>query len=116
MRNALAELKTHMDAFDQSFETLEFIIIYKEVSCTVFKEVSYNDKEILIDSPKGHITLADIERLNFDYDAGYGGQELFGIVKYKDGTWATRGEYDGSEWWEYHDAPTYEEFKSKVNI
>ena len=108
MRNALSELKTHMDAFDQSFDTLEFIII--------FKEVSYTEKEILIDSPKGHITLADIERLNFIYDAGYGGQELFGIVKYKDGTWATRGEYDGSEWWEYHDAPTYEEFKSKANI
>jgi hypothetical protein len=40
-----------------------------------------------------------LEELNFNYDAGYGGQELFGTIWYKDGTWAERGEYDGSEWW-----------------
>jgi len=40
-----------------------------------------------------------------DYDSGYGGQELFGTIWYKDGTWSTRGEYDGSEWWENHSCP-----------
>lgn len=40
-----------------------------------------------------------------DYDDGYGGQELFGNIWFEDGTYADRGEYDGSEWWEYHKVP-----------
>jgi len=40
-----------------------------------------------------------------NYDSGYGGQELYGTIWYKDGTWSTRGEYDGSEWWEYNKCP-----------
>ena len=46
-----------------------------------------------------------IESLDYDYDSGYGGQELFGTVWFKDGTWADRGEYDGSEWWNYNKCP-----------
>jgi hypothetical protein len=49
-----------------------------------------------------------LKKLDFEYDAGYGGQELFGIIWFKDGTWSTRGEYDGSEWWEYHKCPSIE--------
>lgn len=43
--------------------------------------------------------------LDFEYDSGYGGQELFGTVWYTDGTWSERGEYDGSEWWEHKKCP-----------
>lgn len=46
--------------------------------------------------------LSDIDK---EYDDGYGGQELYGTIWYKDGTWSTRGEYDGSEWWDYHSVP-----------
>ena len=46
-----------------------------------------------------------LKRLNFSYDAGYGIQELFGTVWLEDGTWCTRGEYDGSEWWEHNQLP-----------
>ena len=46
--------------------------------------------------------LSDID---FDYDSGYGGQNLFGTIWYVDGTWSDRGEYDGSEWYEYHICP-----------
>ena len=46
-----------------------------------------------------------LKSLNFDYDSGYGGQELFGTVWLEDGTWCTRGEYDGSEWWEHNQLP-----------
>lgn len=46
------------------------------------------------------------DKLDFNYDAGYGGQELFGTVWFKDSEeWMTRGEYDGSEWWETHSIP-----------
>ena len=37
--------------------------------------------------------------------SGYGGQELFGTIWYEDGTWSDRGEYDGSEWWNYNKCP-----------
>lgn len=46
-----------------------------------------------------------IPLLDFEYDIGYGGQELFGYIWYDDGTWSSRGEYDGSEWWEYIKCP-----------
>ena len=38
----------------------------------------------------------------FNYDAGYGIQELDGTIWLEDGTWFTRDEYDGSEWWLFH--------------
>ena len=46
-----------------------------------------------------------LEKLDFEYDNGFGLQQLFGVVWFEDGTWATRGEYDGSEWWEVHEIP-----------
>ena len=41
----------------------------------------------------------------YDYDDGYGSQELYGTIWYEDGTYSDRGEYDGSEWWQYRKAP-----------
>jgi len=47
-----------------------------------------------------------LNRLDFEYDNGYGGQELYGIVwLMEENTWLERGEYDGSEWWEYNKCP-----------
>lgn len=52
------------------------------------------------------VQLIDFWRfLDREYDNGYGGQELFGMIWFSDGTWAERGEYDGSEWWEYKKTP-----------
>lgn len=42
----------------------------------------------------------------FDYDAGYGCEYVPPFfLKMDDGTWYTRGEYDGREWWQFHKAP-----------
>jgi hypothetical protein len=47
-----------------------------------------------------------LESLNFEYNNGFGGQYLFGTVWCSDDkSWFTRGEYDGSEWWEKHTLP-----------
>jgi len=43
-----------------------------------------------------------LKDLDFEYDSGYGCQELFGTIWMQDGTWYSRGEYDGSEWWQHH--------------
>ena len=45
--------------------------------------------------------------INKSYDSGFGGQELYGVIWYTDGTWSERGEYDGSEWWAYKKAPEW---------
>jgi hypothetical protein len=46
-----------------------------------------------------------LELMKIEYDSGYGGQYLFGYIVFTDGTWLTRGEYDGSEWWKHHECP-----------
>lgn len=46
-----------------------------------------------------------LKSLDFEYDAGFGCQELFGYIWLNDGTWYERHEYDGSENWEYKSMP-----------
>lgn len=46
-----------------------------------------------------------MSKLDFSYDNGFGGQNLFGTVWLEDGSWLERGEYDGSEWWEHKILP-----------
>ena len=46
-----------------------------------------------------------LEKLDFEYDSGYGSQNLFGNIWFTDNTWAERGEYDGSEWWQIPNRP-----------
>lgn len=58
-------------------------------------KVGYDDKDL----------QAFMVALDFTYDSGYGTHRLFGTVWLKDGTWLSRGEYDGSEWWEQHKCP-----------
>ena len=50
-----------------------------------------------------------LESIDFEYDNGYGSQELFGLVWFKDGTWAERYEYDGAESWIIESCPTIPE-------
>ena len=46
-----------------------------------------------------------LAELDFEYDDGYGTQELFGTIWYEDGSWSEREEYDGSECWAYKTSP-----------
>ena len=53
-------------------------------------------------------TIEDIDKLDVEYDNGYGSQYLYGLVLFDDGTWLSRCEYDGSEGWEYNHPITKE--------
>ena len=47
-----------------------------------------------------------LKEIDLEYNDGYGGQNLYGTIWYTDGvTWSQRGEYDGSEWWEFMECP-----------
>jgi hypothetical protein len=56
------------------------------------------------------------EQLDFQYNSGYGGQELFGNVWFTDGSWLDRGEDDGSEWWVLRECPKISETVGKEKI
>ena len=56
---------------------------------------------------------AFLQSLDFVYDAGFGAQELYGIIWYTDGTWSTRYEYDGSEEWRKRQVPVIPEYLKK---
>lgn len=51
----------------------------------------------------------ELNRLDFNYDDGYGCQELFGTVLFSGGSWLERDEYDGSENWAWKTTPTLPE-------
>ena len=89
----------------------ELLKIINAINITILKidieyygDVYYKDKTVT-----KHITSLD--ELDFDYDAGYGTQELYGTVYCKDSNdnpvWLTRGEYDGSEWWTINTIPEF---------
>jgi hypothetical protein len=58
-------------------------------------KVGYSDNEV----------QKFLDSLDFEYDSGYGSQELFGLLWFTDDSWADRREYDGKEWYEHHYCP-----------
>ncbi len=51
-----------------------------------------------------------LEIADFNYDDGYGAQEIAtDLVVVGDGWWLERHEYDGSEWWEFKSLPIRKE-------
>lgn len=71
-----------------------------ELVRVVFGRIYGNDKKII----EGSLEYV-LPMLDFNYDDGYGSRHLHGYIWYADGTWSSRGEYDGSEWWEHHSRP-----------
>lgn len=97
--NAKRELHKHLDSIPKPWYTIRCveIIIEDEFSdrVSIYLKFGYTAEEF----------REFIDELDFDYCNGFGGQYLFGTIWYNDGTWSERGEYDGSEWWEYKAVP-----------
>jgi hypothetical protein len=74
-------------------------VIYVEISQINYLAFPFSQSSI-----QG--TLAEVLSLmDFEYDAEYGAQELFGTIWYSDGTWSDREEYDGSGNWKHRKCP-----------
>lgn len=70
-----------------------------KVKCALIEHEDMKKKFILkVDHTESEY-MDFLNSLDFSYYNGYGGQELFGIVWLCNGSWLSRGEYDGSEWW-----------------
>jgi hypothetical protein len=98
MRNAKQEL---LNAMGSSITDLR--------CATITYNPFYGDRPKKVVLKEGY-TQADLDefisKLDFEYDAGYGSQELFGMVWFKDGAWMDRYEYDGAESWDWHKYPS----------
>ena len=98
MRNAKEELKGQLTG-------------RAKIKCALIEKANWYDYEEQFQKFELKVNHTEeelesfLESLDFEYDSGFGSQELFGTVWLEDGTWLTRGEYDGSEWWEYHKLP-----------
>lgn len=90
MVNAREELLEHVGDREVEYVKVRYVRV-------CFKD----DWDITIEGPLNSV----LKNLDFTYDNGYGGQELFGYIWYKDGTWSERGEYDGKEWWRHIERP-----------
>lgn len=82
-------------------ELLNFLAGKPPVICLSFaRDCNYSP------GPETTGTLDEVlPHLDFDYCSGFGSQELFGTIWFADGSWADRGEYDGSEWWQHQSRP-----------
>jgi len=90
MSNAREEIIDHIEDRE-----VEFV--------SIISRKDYGEEPIKI---KGTLNKI-LPLLDFDYNDGFGGQELYGYIWYKDGTWSDRGEYDGSEWWQHQTRPEH---------
>jgi len=97
MANAKQELNKILDKFDLKSKFKNAVV---EGRNKYDRDYLYLNKKEFDDLDK----LLDY--LDFEYNEGYGGQELYGIVVFVDGSWLERGEYDGAEWWEYKKTPS----------
>lgn len=88
MRNAMTEF-----AEEVSGKTVKCAAVLRgswaKTDTTYFLPCDYTREEY----------IAFLESLDFVYNAGFGSQEIFGTIWYTDGTWSSRYEYDGEEWW-----------------
>lgn len=95
-----------MNAKEELLELLEGLAPIKcaEITHDIWRNKEKSNYLLRIGySPEEYNTF--LNSLDFRYDNDYGVQELYGIIWFTDGTWAERGEYDGSEWWEYKECP-----------
>lgn len=109
--NAKKELLTIMAKFGKTIKDIKGINIaegdswdpdmcywyYKTILKASILDADFNQLE-------DKLTLLD-----FNYDNGYGSQQLFGCVVFTDGSWLERHTYDGSEWWEYKKEPNLDD-------
>ena len=99
-----------MNAKMEILKDFDFELSHALLKCAYIRyDDPWNEEEAEALLPVGYTTE---EYNNFldklyeiDYDSGYGHQELFGTLWFKDGTWASRKEYDGAESWQLNYCP-----------
>jgi hypothetical protein len=89
-----------IESFGHSIDDIDFAVISDNRDWD-------KEKKYVFSSAKEFAENAE-RLLSFEYDSGYGSQEVGGVIVFNDGTWMERREYDGSEWWESFKTPQRE--------
>lgn len=100
-------------------EFLETVKDYKVIAADISFGDSWTDNEERFKLKPLYTNEEYNELLKFldrEYDAGYGGQQLFGVIYCEDGVWMQRGEYDGSEWWNTFKYPDLRNSFSEADV
>lgn len=80
------------------------------VSVVAYKFLNLKDwSDAQVFKGEREINWKEIPGKLLHYCNDFGTQYWRGIILLSDGSWLTRDEYDGSEWWEHHKLPTVEE-------
>lgn len=89
-------------------ETREFLKDLPEVEGIYYFD--FVDQKYYKTNLEQFLEIAD----QFNYDSGYGSQFVSNSlsIKFVDGSFAHRHEYDGAEWWVYDKAPQAQEEKA----
>lgn len=95
MTNAKEEFLTHIHQVNSPVEAVQMAFRLDDDEKTFLLKPNYTPEEY----------DAFLASIDVEYYAGYGSQKLFGTIWFTDGTWSSRGEYDGSEWWQHHQRP-----------
>ena len=91
MINAKEELERVLKSLNYNYNNIKCYNIRHRKCCSKNQLLSIKGKDI----------NALKEKMNFNYDNGFGTQELYGIILFDDNSWLERYEYDGSEEWKY---------------
>ncbi len=81
---------------------------FKKETLEAIKDSGHKQGDVMfIGSSDGRLRVSLEEFLkisDFEYDRGFGAQEIANdlIIYFKDKSYISRGEYDGSEWWEFN--------------
>lgn len=96
------------------------INLFEETECALF---NYNKTWDDVSWIGGNSFYISVEQFieaakNTNYCCGYGSEEVAVdlVICFKDGSWLSRAEYDGSEWWKYNFYPQKPRIKFEGNV
>lgn len=83
------------------------INLLDETICELVANGKDSDDVLWVGDKDGYTTWSEfVSKADEEYDNGYGGNEVQDkLVIVGSDWWLERGEYDGSEWWEFKSLP-----------
>ena len=91
------------------------MVNFREETLKAIKESGHTEEDVMFVGScdgKYRMNMGEfLKKSDFIYDDGYGYPQIVQdlIVYFKDKSYMTRGEYDGSEWWQYNKSLDYSE-------
>lgn len=106
LTNVMQELLDIMERIDLRFDDIMFANVVIDESDTIKASLPPGWHDADMDCFKSQLI-----RMGY-YNSGYGSQNLYGTIVFKNSAWLERREYDGAEWWELKKMPSWKQVKA----